>query len=122
MKTDPWRLMFCGAVLMMAYQFSQWQTLREVYAQWDKPVHAIVFFAAWWLMRWCLPWRAWVVSLAALLGGAAVEVHQYFLPRSTPSLTDWLSDLVGVVAALAVYWGWQSAQRWNLQRRSQQAV
>ncbi len=120
MKADPWRLVFCVAVLLTAYQFSQWQNLREVYAEWDKAVHAAVFFMVWWLMRWCLPWRAWAISALALAGGAAVEAHQYFLPRFTPSLADWLSDLVGVTAAVVTYWTWHNLQQWAIHRKAEQ--
>ena len=42
--------------------------------------------------------------------GAAVEVHQYFLPGFSASFTDWLADAVGIALACGAHLAWQ---RWR---------
>jgi colanic acid biosynthesis protein WcaH len=39
--------------------------------------------------------------------GAAVEVHQYFLPGFSASLKDWLADAVGITLACGAHLAWR---------------
>lgn len=122
MRFDPWRMVFCTSILLTAYQLSRWQVLRNVYANWDKPVHAVTFFLVWWVLRWTLTWPAWVIAVLALVGGAGVEIHQIFLPGFTPSVADWLADAVGVLLAYGTHVIWQSRQRQAMLRPSRLAA
>ena len=76
---------------------------RAIYASWDKVLHASVFFVIWWLTRWSLK-GSWVwITLIAVAGGGAEEIHQFFQEGHVPSLEDWYADMVGITLATVIY-------------------
>jgi VanZ family protein len=74
----------------------------------DKPAHTIVYgLLTWLLLRGCAGTGRTrsigkIVLLVAILG-AADEITQPWVGR-TASLLDWLADLTGIVAAVALYY------------------
>lgn len=101
-----WRATFCIACMVCAYQLIQLHQVRAIYTSWDKVAHALAFFSIWWGLRWCFRWPVWMLSGLSLGLGAAVEVHQYFLPGFNPSLRDWLADAIGIAAAAGLFLAW----------------
>lgn len=98
-----------GLVLLMAlsYTVALAQPVRHWYADADKLAHALAFAGVYAGLMWALRgWPWWVVALLAIGLGAAVEVHQMFLPGYTPSVGDWGADALGVAVAVVVHWGW----------------
>lgn len=83
---------------------------REIYASWDKVLHASVFFLIWYLARWSIK-GSWVwIALLVALGGGLEELHQFFEAGHMPDLDDWYADLFGVALASALFlvgrWLW----------------
>ncbi|MEN3372387.1 VanZ family protein [Dechloromonas sp. ZS-1] len=76
---------------------------RAIYANWDKVLHASVFFIIWWLGRWSLRVSSVWISVLVILGGGAEEIHQMFQEGHVPSLEDWYADIVGVAGAVTIY-------------------
>jgi VanZ family protein len=81
--------------------------VRVLYSADDKWAHAAAFFAVWWALRWALGWRALPLALLSAALGAAVEVHQMYLPGFVPSWADWGADLLGIAAALSLFALWK---------------
>lgn len=83
---------------------------RAIYGNWDKALHAAVFFVAWWLMRWSLRGSWLLIALLAALGGGAEEVRQMFIQGHQADWWDWWADVIGVALAVAMYgmgrWLW----------------
>lgn len=76
---------------------------RAIYASWDKVLHAAVFFQIWWLMRWSVR-VSWVwITLLAVVGGGAEEIHQLWEIGHVASWGDWLADMAGISMALVLY-------------------
>lgn len=84
----------------------------------DKPLHQIAFA----LLALCACWavgtrRRLNVRLAAVIAavllayGAVDEFTQDLVPRRTPSVADWLADLLGVAVGMAAWW--IAPQRWK---------
>lgn len=91
-------------LLALAYGVAMWQPVRNWYAPpWDKLAHAVVFALVYAGLAWALRWRPWRLALLAAAMGAAVEVHQLFLPGFNASLDDWLADLLGIGLAVAAH-------------------
>lgn len=90
------RLALVLLALALAYALALWQPVRAWYSDADKLVHALVFAGVYLALAWALRWPALPLALLSLALGAAVEVHQHFLPGFTPSLADWLADATGV--------------------------
>ncbi len=96
------------AALLVGYLCIQNAPLRAIYSPIDKFSHAAAFFLVWWILCWVTRWDLrWNVVLASLLG-AAIEVHQMFLPGFTPSWADWFADMVGVLLAYSTHIVWNS--------------
>ena len=76
---------------------------RIIYSDWDKILHAAVFFIIWWLGRWSsqLSWY-WITILTVVAGGLE-EVHQIFQEGHIASLQDWYADILGVLVSVAIY-------------------
>lgn len=101
------RLSWLGLVLGAAYALALWQPVRALYAHVDKLAHGLAFAGVYAGLVWALrAWPWWGVALLAVALGALVEVHQLFLPGFTPSVGDWVADVVGVALAGGVHWGW----------------
>jgi VanZ family protein len=70
---------------------------------WDKAEHAIAWFVLAGVGLGFWPFRAARVAAFALALGALVEVLQWAMPFGRDGdWRDWIADLVGVAAALAV--------------------
>lgn len=75
----------------------------------DKIVHAGMYLGLGWALVRAMritamaAWPRVGLTLGALLFGALDEVVQRWIPRRTPSLTDWLADAVGIGLALLVF-------------------
>jgi hypothetical protein len=97
------RLLLVVVCLWVGYQIIQWPVLRHIYSADDKWAHAAAFFSVWWAFSWAARWRPITLTLLAAGLGAAVEVHQMFLPGFTPSWADWGADLIGIALAWGLY-------------------
>ena len=97
------RLLLVMVCLWVGYQIIQWPTLRHIYSADDKWAHAAAFFSVWWAFSWATGWRPVVLTLLGAGLGAAVEVHQMFLPGFMPSWADWGADLIGIALAWGLY-------------------
>ncbi len=103
-------LRLVGAVLMvvlLALMIGPYQNIESASQIWDKAAH----FVAFGLILWSLgvlfrrmP-RLWTAALAVAIGGA-VEIIQGYTGRD-PSWGDWLADILGVAAALALWAIWR---------------
>jgi len=103
----PWRLALVVAVLMLAYALSLYQPVRAWYSSWDKLAHAVVFAGVYIALAWALRWRPMALTMVAASMGAAVEALQMFLPGFSPSMWDWLADLVGIGLASLAMTAWR---------------
>ena len=104
------RLAAVALLLATAYALALWQPVRAWYSDVDKLAHGLVFVVVYAALAWALRWKPWALAALALALGAAVEVHQYFLPGFTASLKDWLADAVGIALAGGAHLVWQ---RWR---------
>lgn len=95
-ETATRRLAVVLVALTLAYALALWQPVRAWYSDADKLAHGVVFAGVYLALAWALRWPALPLALLSLALGAAVEVHQHFLPGFTPSLADWLADATGV--------------------------
>jgi hypothetical protein len=93
-------------LLAAAYVLALWQPVRAWYSDVDKFAHGLVFAGVYAALAWALRWKPWALAALALALGAAVEVHQFFLPRFTGSLNDWLADAVGIAFACCTHMVW----------------
>ncbi|MEO5331780.1 MAG: VanZ family protein [Magnetococcus sp. YQC-5] len=69
---------------------------------WDKGQHFIAFFILALLGSWIFPWRTLNLVIFLLLFGAGIECMQYFIPWRTAELFDFLADMLGILAGVAV--------------------
>ena len=103
-------LRLAGAVVMtvlLALMIGPYQNIESASRIWDKAAHFVAFGLILWSLGVLfrrLP-RTVAALLAVLIGGA-VEVVQHFTGRD-PSWGDWLADILGVVAALALWALWR---------------
>lgn len=104
------RLAWVALLLAAAYALALWQPVRTWYSDVDKLVHGLVFVGVYAALAWALRWKPWALAALALALGAAVEVHQYFLPGFSASFKDWLADGVGIALAGGAHLVWQ---RWH---------
>ena len=104
------RFSITAMLLTIAYSVSMWQPVRGWYSDVDKLAHGMVFSGVYAALAWALRWRPWTQAALALALGAAVEVHQYFLPGFSASFKDWLADAVGIALAGGAHLAWQ---RWR---------
>lgn len=104
------RYLLVVIALSIAYYLAQWQPVRAWYSDVDKLAHGLVFAGVYAALAWALRWKPWALAALALALGAAVEVHQYFLPGFSASLKDWLADAVGIALACGAHLVWQ---RWR---------
>lgn len=104
------RLAWVALLLAAAYALALWQPVRAWYSDVDKLAHGLVFAGVYAALTWALRWRPLALAALALALGAAVEVHQFFLPGFSSSLKDWLADAVGIAIALAAHLAWR---RWR---------
>lgn len=104
------RLMFLSALFAGTYSASQHPFIRSLYSNIDKIAHGLVFAVVYAALSWAFRWRPWALATLALALGAAVEIHQSFLPGFTASLKDWLADAVGITLACGAHLVWQ---RWR---------
>ena len=100
------RLAWVGLLLAAAYALALWQPVRAWYSDVDKLAHGLVFAGVYAALAWALRWKPWAMGALALALGAAVEVHQYFLPGFSASLKDWLADAVGIALAGGAHLAW----------------
>ncbi len=84
-----------------------WQPVRDGYRDVDKLAHALVFAGVYLALAWALRWPIWALAVLAGALGAAVEVHQLFLPGFTASGMDWLADVVGIGLAGSAHLAWR---------------
>lgn len=104
------RLAWVALLLAAAYALALWQPVRAWYSDVDKLAHGLVFAGVYAALAWALRWKPWALAALALALGAAVEVHQYFLPGFSANLKDWLADAVGIALAGGAHLAWQ---RWR---------
>lgn len=104
------RLAWVALLLAAAYTLALWQPVRAWYSDVDKLAHGLVFVGVYAALAWALRWKPWALVALTLALGAAVEVHQYFLPGFSASLKDWLADAVGITLAGGAHLVWQ---RWR---------
>jgi hypothetical protein len=97
------RLFLVSLCMWVGYQIVQWPFMRALYSAEDKWAHGAAFFAVWWALRWATTLRPWSLAVLSAGLGAAVEVHQMFLPGFSPSWADWGADLVGIAVACALF-------------------
>lgn len=98
-----WALLPSLALLAFLYWGLSQAESRVIYAAWDKLLHASVFFLAWWLLRWSLPWSWLTISVLLVLAGGAEELLQSVKPGHQADWLDWAADVVGVVLAASIY-------------------
>lgn len=110
MKTSL-RVLLVSTGLLLVYQLVQLPVMRVLYYRWDKVAHAMAFAAVYLALSWALRWPRWRLAMLAAALGAAVEIHQFFLPGFTPSLGDWAADLVGIALVMTASREWK---KWNL--------
>lgn len=101
------RLAWVALLLAMAYAVALWQPVRAWYSDVDKLAHGLVFVGVYAALAWALRWKPWALAAVALAQGAAVEVHQFFLPGFSPSMNDWLADAVGIGLACGAHLAWR---------------
>lgn len=101
------RQLVVALCLWVGYQVVQWPSVRVMYSADDKWAHAAAFFAVWCALRWALAWSGLQLALLSAALGAAIEVHQRFLPGFNPSWGDWAADLAGIGAAWFLCVGWR---------------
>ena len=106
-----WRLVLVLFCLGSAYVLVQQPHIRTQYASWDKAAHAAAFGMTYLGLAWALRWHPLALFLLAAALGAAVEVHQLFLPGFTPSLADWIADVAGIFPLAALHMTCLSARR-----------
>jgi len=104
------RLAWVALLLAAAYLLAMWQPVRAWYSDVDKLAHGLVFAGVYGALVWALRWKPLTLAAFALVLGAAVEVHQYFLPAFTASMKDWLADAVGIGLACGTHLVWR---RWR---------
>jgi len=104
------RLAWVALLLAAAYALALWQPVRAWYSDVDKLAHGLVFAGVYAALAWALGWKPSALAAIAIALGAAVEVHQYFLPGFSASLDDWLADAVGIAFAGGAHLAWQ---RWR---------
>jgi VanZ family protein len=101
------RLAWVALLLAVAYALALWQPVRAWYSDVDKLAHGLVFAGVYVALAWALHWKPWALAALALAQGAAVEVHQFFLPGFSPSVNDWLADVVGIGLACGAHLAWR---------------
>lgn len=69
---------------------------------WDKGQHFIAFFILAMLGTWIFPWRTFNLIIFLLLFGAGIECMQYFIPWRTAEFFDFLADMLGILAGVAI--------------------
>ena len=106
LQTASFRLIWVVALLATAYALALWQPVRVWYSNVDKLAHGVVFVGVYAMLAWALRWKPWTLVALALVMGAAVEVHQSFLPGFSASLKDWLADAVGIALACSGHFAW----------------
>lgn len=80
-------------------------------------VFAVLALLWWWALRGAgvrYP-AAWAFVIAATYG-ILDEFHQSFVPHRTPSVSDWLIDVLGAATALVIIQAWHS----YLKRKTQE--
>ena len=96
------------------------------FAMKDKVGHYAVYFVLGWLIALALR-RVHNLSLpkalvlAILIGsayGASDEFHQRFVPHRTCDVMDWLADTLGVSAAAAAFYAYESHRSAKANRRT----
>lgn len=111
MKAVALHRLACVALLLAAaYALALWQPVRAWYSDVDKLAHGLVFAGVYAVQAWALRWKPWALATLALAQGAAVEVHQFFLPGFFASVNDWLADAVGIGLACGAHLVWR---RWR---------
>lgn len=109
------RLAWMALLLALAYALAMWGPVRDGYRDVDKLAHALVFAGVYGGLAWALRWRPWALAALAWALGAAVEVHQLFLPGFTASWADWLADAVGIVLACSAHLAFVALQGHNVE-------
>lgn len=97
------RLLLVALCMGVGYQIVQWPAVRALYSAEDKWAHAAAFFAVWWALRWATSWRPATIAVVSAGLGAAVEVHQIFLPGFNPSWADWAANGAGILVACMLF-------------------
>lgn len=111
MHTLLWRcVVVVGVIILLNWVLTD-ARVRPLYAEFDKLVHAPVFFVITLMLRWCtrLP-VVWVVVLAMALG-AVDELMQVDAPGRSADWADWAADCVGAVLAGLVLYFWMHRKR-----------
>lgn len=110
MKVALHRLACVALLLAAAYALALWQPVRAWYSDVDKLAHGLVFAGVYAALAWAVRWKPPALVALALALGAAVEVHQFFLPGFFASVNDWLADAVGIGLACGAHLVWR---RWR---------
>ncbi|MBW8303417.1 MAG: VanZ family protein [Brevundimonas sp.] len=103
-------LRLAGAVVLtvlLALMIGPYQNVESASRIWDKAAHFVAFGLILWSLGVLfrrLP-RTWAAMIAIAIGGA-VEIIQRFTGRD-PSWGDFLADILGVAAALALWALWR---------------
>jgi len=91
--TSAHALAVCLSVLI--FFMAQVDSIRPLYAQWDKQAHFLCFLGAWWMFRTALPAGQGVSFVLAVSLGGLIEIYQISRPQFHPSWFDFLADLAG---------------------------
>lgn len=107
-----------GVLAVVALTLGPFAGAEEILGMSDKVAHAVAFGALLMIAFFAFPFRRrFDMMLIALAVGAAVEIAQTYVARSS-SLADWVADAVGVYAVYAV----SMIERWRWMIREQGAL
>ncbi|MGE0350797.1 VanZ family protein [Hydrogenophaga sp.] len=109
------RFAWVAVLLAAAYALALWEPVRDGYRDVDKLAHGLVFAGVYAALAWALRWRPSALVALAWALGAAVEVHQLFLPGYSASLNDWLADALGIGLACGAHLAWRD---WYVPRKT----
>lgn len=104
-----------GVLAVVALTLGPFAGAEEIFGMSDKVAHAVAFGALLTIAFFAFPFRRrFDMMLIALAIGAAVEIAQTYVARSS-SLADWVADAVGIYAVYAV----SMIERWRWMIREQ---
>lgn len=104
-----------GVLAVVALTLGPFAGSEEIFGMSDKVAHAVAFGGLLMISFFAFPFRRrFDMMLIALAIGAAVEIAQTYVARSS-SLSDWVADAVGIYAVYAI----SMIERWRWMIREQ---
>lgn len=97
------RAILVAGSLLFFYWIANIPFIRSLYSNDDKLVHALIFSLVYVGIAWALRCPPFKAALLAVIGGAGVEAHQFFLPGFNASFLDWAADLIGIVFVATIH-------------------